>query len=564
MKKEPFLTVLILTLFAVSSVSCSSVGPRKYVFFGDPQPERVEMFEDYWSDFPFKPDDPNLPLRRGKGGVVRFFKKDSYSRSIMVDGDLTVNVYYSSQEGVSLREPDSQLVVTSKELNEKHRKFDKDAGYSYHVYLDLGLYDQPEEEITILSVFKDAKTGQTTLSKEIHTTAMGSSPLRQNAQDDEDEIENWTRKRLEKIRKGRYANDDENDEEESENDEDYEEEDYEEDEPTAKTSKRRRTDVDKKKSRLRDTIDLTDSQFEDIDGEEGSIDSVSYMESVVSKRNAALLDSLEKNREKLDYYRDKKRRELDEIEREYEDYENGDTISPVKKGVRSARSTKSNVRSSSRYVDMQSDLTDRFVEASSKLSSGFEEKYEQEAKKRNRTLRKTPPKAIGYADDEEEFEEELDDEYSDEDEDEDEYEYEERLPARRSVKSTKRQARVDDEEYYDVEPSYYEDEQTEEEREERTPDVKKSSAGRTKRATTGFYEVRPSSVSYETPRRTPQKAIDSSPYVYNDEEYEPVSVWSTRVGAEERASEFDRLDDFQPDDEAPQTEVYVKKKSTKR
>ncbi len=170
------LCALLVSL--ATTLGCSSVGPRKYVFFGDPKPEKVELFEDFWSDDygAFKPDDPSLPLRRGKAGVVRFFKKNSYSRAILVDGTLTVNVYEGDKPGITLTQPDAQMVLTSEELNESHRQFDKKTGYTYHIWLDLGEYDQPEKTYTILSIFKDAKTGAATLSKPIVIVAPGTSP----------------------------------------------------------------------------------------------------------------------------------------------------------------------------------------------------------------------------------------------------------------------------------------------------------------------------------------------------------------------------------------------------
>jgi len=196
------LCALLVSL--ATTLGCSSVGPRKYVFFGDPKPEKVEIFEDLWSDEygAFKPDDPSLPLRRGKAGVVRFFKKNSYSRSILVDGTLTVNVYEGDKPGITLTQPDAQMVLTSEELNESHRQFDKKTGYTYHIWLDLGEYDQPEKTYTILSIFKDGKTGEATLSKPIVIVAPGTSP---EIKDDEEETtasdgasdaEEWAREAL--------------------------------------------------------------------------------------------------------------------------------------------------------------------------------------------------------------------------------------------------------------------------------------------------------------------------------------------------------------------------------
>ncbi|MBP5622446.1 MAG: hypothetical protein J6X44_10565, partial [Thermoguttaceae bacterium] len=305
------LTIVLLGLFiAIALVGCSSVGPRKYVLFGDPKAEKVEIFEDYWEDYPFKPDDPDLPLRRGKGGVVRFFKKNNYTRSILVDGDLTVNVYYSVDEGVSLTQPDAQLVLTSEELNKKHRKFDKETGYSYHVYLDLGEYDQPEEEITILSIFKDAKTGQATLSKEIRTTVMGTTPLKDKNKDYEMESEavRWAKKKL--------GEDVEN--------------------PIAalqeKYSARKRAKLEEeertKSTRVRETIDLDDSQFEDIP-EERSVAAESYLEETQARREAVAERIKEDNREKSEFYRDLKRKRTEEYLDEQNEEDESD--SPLRK-----------------------------------------------------------------------------------------------------------------------------------------------------------------------------------------------------------------------------------------
>lgn len=291
MKKHGLL-LLFLAVSAVMALGCSNAGPRKFLFFGEYTPEKVEAFEDYWSDFPFKPNDPNLPLRRGKGGVIRFFKKNNYTRSIMVDGDLTVNVYYSVEEGVSLRQPDARMVLTSKELNESHRKFDKETGYSYHVYLDLGEYDQPEEEITILSVFKDAQTGQVTLSKEIRTTAMGTTPLRKGKDSKiADAAKRWANKRLGEDVEDPIA----------ELQAKY----------SARNKERREAEEAAGDTRLSKTIDLNSTQFENIN-DISSVRSASYLEQAQARHDEALERAIEENQKKSEYYRDLKRRRLED------------------------------------------------------------------------------------------------------------------------------------------------------------------------------------------------------------------------------------------------------------
>lgn len=362
---------LLLALFCVSTVGCSNAGPKKYVLFGEPKAQKVELFEDYWSDYPFKPDDPSLPLRRGKGGVIRFFKKNSYTRSILVDGDLTVNVYKSVDEGVTLTQPDMQLVVTSEDLNKKHRKFEKETGYTYHVYLDLGEYDQPEEEITILSIFKDAKTGQVTLSKEIRTTAMGTTPLpEEEFSNGKSEAEKWARKKMG---------------EDSEN-------------PIAELQKKYSTRNQERsekeeavgETRLRKTIELDDSQFEELDGER-LVQSVSYMEAAESKHDAAMRRFQEENQSKSEYYRDLRRKQL-------EDYTNRrnaktDEVSPLRdsRGMASSLSFQDASKTYSKFQEAQEN---NFKSTADLLTQRAKEEYNKDP---DNTLRTQPPKAIGYA-----------------------------------------------------------------------------------------------------------------------------------------------------------------------
>ena len=369
MKNQLLLT--LLTLFAATTlVGCSSAGPRKYVFFGDPKPEKVEIFEDYWTDYPFKPDDPDLPLRRGKGGVIRFFKKNSYTRSILVDGDFTVNVYYSVDEGVTLTQPDAQLILSSEELNEKHRKFDKETGYSYHVYLDLGEYDQPEEEITILSVFKDAKTGQATLSKEIRTTIMGSTPLKTKNSESEMEAEakRWARK---------YVGDD------VENPIAALQEKY-----SARNKAKLSAGEKSASTRLRETIDLDDSQFEEIDDDQ-LVASASYLEETQARRKASAERVREENREKNEYYRELRRKRTEEFLEQQDS--KADELASLKdsRGLAGALNFSS---ASKAYEGFQESQENQFSKTADQLSQRAKEEY---AKDPVDSLQKSPPKTLG-------------------------------------------------------------------------------------------------------------------------------------------------------------------------
>lgn len=358
----------MLALFCISAVGCSNAGPKKYVFFGEPQPQKVELFEDYWTDYPFRPDDPSLPLRRGKGGVIRFFKKNSYSKSILVDGELTVNVYFSTDEGVTLTQPDMQLVVTSEQLNQEHRKFEKETGYTYHVYLDLGEYDQPEEEITILSAFKDAKTGQVTLSHEIRTTAMGTTPL------PEDEFLS-VRSEVEKLAEKRLGEDSEN--------------------PIVELQKkysaknRAKEEEAAEETRLRKTIRLENSQFEDINGER-LIHGVSYLEEAEAKREVAMRRALEENNEKTSYYRDLKRKRL-------EDYtEQKKTKTDELYSLRDSRGVAGALNfqdASKTYSNFQEIQQRHFQKTAEEISNAARAEYEKDPES---TLRGTAPKSYGY------------------------------------------------------------------------------------------------------------------------------------------------------------------------
>ncbi len=356
--KKPLILVFVCIFACPLLFGCTNVGPRKYVFFGDPQPEKVEMFEDYWNDYPFKPDDPSLPLRRGKGGVIRFFKKGSYTKSILVDGELTVNVYYSQREGVTLTQPDAQMVLTSEELNGKHRKFSKDTGYSYHVYLDLGEYDQPEAEITILSVFKDGKTGQATLSKEIRTTTLGTSPP---VKKEEERVETDA----EKIARRLLGSDEEIENPIAE--------------LQARYSVRNKAKAEQQEStkgtRLRETIDLSDSRFEDMPPTETANDS-SFLEEAQKNRDETLKKLLDDNLEKEEYYREKRRSEAEQIRKG--DASNKSTLSALRDSPGLSDSMNfNNVQTS--YIDLQQATEQNYAKLANQFSERAKEEYARRA-----------------------------------------------------------------------------------------------------------------------------------------------------------------------------------------
>ena len=359
--KKP-LTLLLVCVFACPFLyGCSNVGPRKYVFFGEPQPEKVEMFEDYWDDYPFKPDDPSLPLRRGKGGVIRFFKKGSYTKSILVDGELTVNVYYSQREGVTLTQPDAQMVLTSEELNGKHRKYSKDTGYSYHVYLDLGEYDQPEAEITILSIFKDAKTKQATLSKEIRTKTLGTSPPVPKT---EERVETDA----EKIARRLLGSDEEIENPIAELQARY----------SVRHKAKENEQESTKGTRLRETIDLSDSKFEDITPAE-TTKSVSYLEEVQRNRDETLKRLMDENQEKEKYYREKRRLEAEEIRQERTSSESNLSSLRDSNGLSNTMNF-DNIQTTS-YRDLQLTTAKNFTTLANQFSERAKEEYAKGAEK---------------------------------------------------------------------------------------------------------------------------------------------------------------------------------------
>ena len=386
--KKPFAATIAIVVRLATTLGCSSVGPRKYVLFGDPQPEKVEMFEDFWRDYPFKPDDPTLPLRRGKGGVIRFFKKDNYTRAIMVDGDLTVRVYHSVRDGVTMTQPDEVMTITSKELNEKHRKFDKENGYSYHVYLDLGEYDQPEEEITILSSFTDAKTGQITLSKEIRTTVMGTSPpIPRDEKAEESEAAKIARKKLgitdEDVDpigalRAKYA---------------------------ARTRAKRMEEDERGETRVREQIDLSDSRFENLD-DQPNVKSVSYMEEIERRRQEKLAEILELDRQKQDYYREKRRENL----RDYKDARSARMESVASSLANTQRDAARGARTAqTNYVDLQEETTRKYQAIANQFGERALEEYDKGPKA---TLKTERPKMLGN--DQATFPRELADEQSQE------------------------------------------------------------------------------------------------------------------------------------------------------
>ncbi len=191
LKAELFLrTFVLLGLLAVVS-GCTSLGieRHKYIFWGDIVPGKPTSIRDHWSDYgPFRLDDPNAKLRRGKAGVIRFFTEKDYSHSIAVDGDLVVYVYSGNEEGVELTEPFARLFLTSEQLNHQ-RKFDKKNGYSYHIWLDLGVVDDPPENISILTVFNDAETRDQVASGITYTRIEGLETISKEKDAHRSEIE---------------------------------------------------------------------------------------------------------------------------------------------------------------------------------------------------------------------------------------------------------------------------------------------------------------------------------------------------------------------------------------
>ncbi|MDO5567355.1 MAG: hypothetical protein Q4G59_11910 [Planctomycetia bacterium] len=168
------IATICLACLLLLTCGCNSMEKRKYGLLGPVVGEKVDTFEDYWTDCgPFKPNDPSMKMRRGKAGVIRFFKKGNYTNSVRVEGNFIVYVFHGSEDGVELTQPQAKLVLTAEQL-EKQRKYDKKVGHSYHVWLDLGEVDQPEEEISLLSIFTDSKTGEQTSSKVVRTNVPGS------------------------------------------------------------------------------------------------------------------------------------------------------------------------------------------------------------------------------------------------------------------------------------------------------------------------------------------------------------------------------------------------------
>ena len=175
-----FLGMTVVVLLLVFS-GCSGIERHEYLFWGEIVPEHPEEIEDHWSDYgPFLPDDRSLKMRRGKAGVIRFYKKKDLERSIPVDGELVVYVYDGAYGGIELTEPEYKLVIPSQKLNQQ-RKFDKENGYSYHVWLDLGEVDLPPKSISIIAVFTENKT-RDQLASGITYTQIGGEPTKTDSQ----------------------------------------------------------------------------------------------------------------------------------------------------------------------------------------------------------------------------------------------------------------------------------------------------------------------------------------------------------------------------------------------
>lgn len=180
-------TLAILVTLPVPALvcGCASIEHHKFVFWGEIVTEKPADIQDHWSDYgPFRLNDPTKKLRRGKAGVIRFFKEKEHARSIAVDGELIVYVYVGNEEGIELTEPYARLVLTSEQLNSQ-RKFDKKNGYSYHIWLDLGEIDDPPENISILTVFNDTKTRDQVASGITYTRIEGVVSAKKAGEEDQ-------------------------------------------------------------------------------------------------------------------------------------------------------------------------------------------------------------------------------------------------------------------------------------------------------------------------------------------------------------------------------------------
>lgn len=167
--------VLLLVGLTAELTGCSGMERKKYLFWGDVVGVKPDTLLDHWEDYgTFLPNDPNLKKRRGKAGVLRFFLDRDMSHSIPVSGSLIVFVFRGDDEGVELTEPMAKLVLEPEQLD-RQRKFDKKKGYNYHIWLDLGEIDLPEENISILCVFTDSKTKEQVASGITYTRITGGS-----------------------------------------------------------------------------------------------------------------------------------------------------------------------------------------------------------------------------------------------------------------------------------------------------------------------------------------------------------------------------------------------------
>ncbi len=175
----------LVWILPVLLCGCTSIEHHKFVFWGDIVTEKPDDVQDHWSDYgPFRLNDPTKKLRRGKAGVIRFFKEKDHTHSIAVDGELIVYVYAGSDEGIELTEPYARLILTPEQLNSQ-RKFDKKSGYSYHIWLDLGEIDDPPENISILTVFNDTKTRDQVASGITYTRIEGVVPVKREGESEQ-------------------------------------------------------------------------------------------------------------------------------------------------------------------------------------------------------------------------------------------------------------------------------------------------------------------------------------------------------------------------------------------
>gem|GEM_PF-783812 len=133
-----------------------------------PKPRTPSRMTDIWTDTVLH--QPGQPAIRGFGGRVMFYEQGKDS-PIVVDGTFTVYVFDDEVTGENELKPLRKYVFLPEHLPTHYSR--SKLGHSYSFWLPFDEVGNPRRQLSLVSRFQDAKTGEVIVSKVVHKSLPG-------------------------------------------------------------------------------------------------------------------------------------------------------------------------------------------------------------------------------------------------------------------------------------------------------------------------------------------------------------------------------------------------------